>query len=90
MDLQVILLVMISLLTINAIVVGIYIVLLLKEFNQTVKKFNGIIDAIDAMVHSVQAPVTTIANVATGLTSGLKIFSAFKSFKNDRKDKNVR
>ena len=86
MDIQVVLVVILSLLTINLIVVGIYVIMVLKEFRETVRKMNKVLDTVQSVSDSVAAPITNISGMMAGLTSGLKVFSAIKSFKSNRKE----
>ena len=46
MDVQVVLLIILSLLTINLVVVGVYVVIVLKEFRETIKKMNTVLDTM--------------------------------------------
>ncbi|MEK7595871.1 MAG: hypothetical protein AAB443_04790 [Patescibacteria group bacterium] len=87
MDLQVFLLVILSLLTINAIVVGVFVVLLLKEFSITLKKINLIVEDVRLLAGTVSKPVSTIAEFADGLTSGLKVFGFLRSMGRGRKER---
>ena len=86
MDLQVVLIVILSLLTVNLIVVGIYVVMILKEFRETMKKFNKVLDTFENVTESVAAPIITLSNIAAGITSTLKVLDVFKSFKKKRSD----
>ena len=86
MDVQLVLLVTLSLLTINLVVVGIYVIMVLREFRDTMKKLNGFLDTVQTVTDSVTAPISTLSNVFAGVTSGLKVLNAFKSLKREQKE----
>lgn len=86
MDFQIVLLIILSLLTVNLVVVGVYVVVVLKEFRQTVKKMNIVLDNATEITDSIAGPITAISSIATGLTQGLKVLSAFKFLKKDNEE----
>ena len=84
MDFQIVLLIILSLLTINLVVVGIYVIMVLKEFRVTIKKMNSVLDDAPEITDSIAGPITAISSIATGLTQGLKVLTAFKFLKKDK------
>lgn len=86
MEFQTVLIVILSLLTINLIVVGIYLILVLKEFRTTVLKMNKILDTVDEITDSVSRPIETIAAVVDGVTSALGVVSLVSSLKGKKKE----
>lgn len=86
MDVQVVLLIILSLLTINLVVVGIYVVIVLKEFRETIKKMNNVLDTMSEVAVSVSGPIKSISSLAAGLSSGLRVLNVFKSLTKKRKE----
>jgi hypothetical protein len=72
MDIQIILIFILALLTVNLMVVGFYVILVLKEFRQSIKKSNEIMDDIHGMTHAVSNPVTSLIGVVGGVVEGIK------------------
>lgn len=72
------LILIISLLTLNLLLVGAYIVLVLKEVRETVKKANKILDDVERVTEAVSNPVVDVAGILNAVTSGLKAFRAFR------------
>ena len=79
MDLQTILVFILAVLTINLIIVGIYIVLVLKEFRETVKKANYVLDNVNEFTDHFVSPVTTIASIISGVTESVKAVKKISS-----------
>jgi uncharacterized protein YoxC len=72
MDIQNILIFILAILTVNLIAVGIYVILVLRDFRETVKKANEVLDNVHQVTDIVANPVTTIANIIAGVTKGVK------------------
>ena len=87
MDVQVALVVILSLLTVNLVVVGVYIVMVLKEFRETVRKLNAVLSSVQTVADSVVNPVTSLSSLFSGVTSGIKMFSAIKSIRKRKEEK---
>jgi uncharacterized protein YoxC len=66
--LQIILITVLTLLALNLIGVGIYVIIVLKEFRETIKKANRALD----MANHTAMPMTTIAGIMSGVTQGVK------------------
>jgi len=77
--LQITLIVVLIVLSINLIIVGVYLVLVLKEFRQTVRKANLVLDNVHDVTDAVSPPIATIAGIVSGVTESL---SAVKSISN--------
>jgi len=80
----------ISILSVSAVVVtcGVWIILVLKEFKNTVIKTNSILDDTKLITSSVAEPVSTISEFLSGFKSGLNLLNSFfkkkeKSVKNE-------
>ena len=75
MDLQILLIFILAVLTVVLVGVGIYVILVLKEFRETLQKANLIIDDVENITNVVSNPLSVI----TGVIEGIK---AVKSLKN--------
>lgn len=81
MNTQTLLILVISLLTINLLFVGIYIVLVLKEVRETMKKFNSILDTTKSTFEAVTEPLVGVSNAVSGFTEGLKVVNFVKALR---------
>lgn len=79
MDIQIILIVILAILTINLIAVGIYVILVLRDFRETVKKANEVLDNVHQVTDIVANPITTIAGIIAGVTKGVRAVKAISS-----------
>ena len=86
MDLQTVLIVILVILTINLIGVGIYVILILKEFRETVRKANHVLDNVGDVTDVVVNPITSLAGVITGVTQSVNAVKAISSLF-DKKEK---
>jgi hypothetical protein len=82
-DVQLVLIVILALLTINLLIVGVYVVLVLKDLRTTISKTNDVLDNVNTVAESagtmsqaISNPVTSIAGFANTVASG---FTAAKS-----------
>jgi len=88
MDIQTILIFILSILTINLIAVGIYIILVLREFRQTIKKANYVLDNVNGFTDAIANPVSTIAGIISGVTESVKAVKKISSLMDNKEDKN--
>lgn len=72
-------------LTTVATVIGIQIILLLKEIRHSLLKFNGALDATEMAMKSLSKPVSNMLAVAEGLKHSTKIIEIFSSFINKQR-----
>ncbi|MFZ5424521.1 MAG: hypothetical protein ACOZAO_01855 [Patescibacteria group bacterium] len=83
MDIQVVLVILLALLTVNLLVVGVYVVLVLKEFRETVKKANVVLDDVEAVTSTVSktfsSPISTLIGVATAAFQGMRAVKSLGS-----------
>lgn len=79
MDLQIVLIFILALLTLNLMVVGFYVILVLKEFRETVKKSNAVLDNVHKVSDAVSNPITSLAGLVTGITEGVKAVKSITS-----------
>lgn len=79
MDLQTLLIIILIVLTINLVAVGIYLVLILKEFRETVRKANLVLDNVHDVTDAVANPITTVAGMISGLTQSVRAVKSISS-----------
>lgn len=72
MDIQVVLVFILAILTVNLIFVGFYVILVLKEFRETIKKSNEVLDNIHEVTNTVANPITSLVGVVNGVVEGFK------------------
>ncbi len=70
-------------LTVVLVISGIWIIKILKEFLQTVKQINQILDDAKVVSESVAEPVATLSDFLMGLKSGLDMFTKFSKKSED-------
>lgn len=85
MDIQTILIFILMLLALNLIGVGVYVVLVLKEFRETLKKANLVLDNVHDVTDVVANPITTIAGLIAGVSQGVKAVKSISSLMGDTK-----
>ena len=72
MGTEILLILIVFLLTFNLIFVGIYIVLVLKDFRTTLQKLNSVLDDAHEVTAAVKKPVKEVSEIAEGLSAGLR------------------
>lgn len=82
MDTQDLLIIVIALLSINLLFVGFYIVLVLKEVRESMKKFNEMLETANQLTKAVAAPVITAAGTLEAFVQG---FKAIQTLRNRRR-----
>ena len=87
MDIQGILIFILALLTLNLIAVGIYLILVLKEFRETIKKANLVLDNVHEVTDAVANPITTIAGIISGVTNSIKAVKSISTLIDNSKFK---
>lgn len=90
MDIQGILIFILALLTLNLIAVGVYVILVLKEFRETIKKANLVLDNVHEVTDAVANPITTIAGMIAGITNSVKAVKSISSLIDNSKNKEDR
>ena len=75
MDLQIVLIFILAILTVVLVGVGVYVILVLREFRETIQKANLIIDDVENLTNAVSNPLS----IVTGVIEGIK---AVKNLKN--------
>jgi uncharacterized protein YoxC len=79
MDIQTILVFILALLTLNLVAVGIYVMVILKEFRETIKKANKVLDNVGDVTDAVSHPVSSIANIVNGVVQSVTAVKAISS-----------
>lgn len=79
MDIQLILVFILAVLTINLVFVGVYIVLVLKDFRETLKKANKVLDNLEATTAIVSNPVNLISSAISSISKGLNMVRSVRS-----------
>ena len=83
MDIQTILVFILAILTINLIILGIYLILVLKEFRDTVKKANYVLDNVHEFTDHFSNPITTIAGIVSGVNESVKVIKGISNLIDD-------
>ena len=84
MDIQTILIFILAILTVNLIAVGVYVILVLKDFRETIQKANSVLDNVHEVTDFVANPITSIAGIISGVTRGVKAVRAISSLIDDK------
>jgi len=58
-------------------IVGVQLIMVLIELKRTLRKVNTTLDTIDLTVTSIVQPLHNLGGMASGLTTGMKVFEAF-------------
>ena len=72
MDIQVVLIFILALLTVNLVVVGVYVVLVLKELRETIRRANGILDNADNLTGFLANPLSAFSGILDAVIKGYK------------------
>lgn len=83
MDLpQIVSVVAVSTLTIVALIIGIQIILLLKELNKSLSRFNQVLDSAETTIRKFSQPITSVAGLVEGIKQSTKIIEIVSNFLN--------
>ncbi len=89
MDIQLVLVIILALLTINVLIVGVYVVFVLKDFRTTIKKTNEVLDGVTSVTHAASSmanaltsPISSIANFANVVTGSFQAVRSIRSLIN--------
>jgi uncharacterized protein YoxC len=78
--------IILSILTIVLAVVGVQMFLVLNELKKTLQKVNTTLDTVEDTVTAVTQPLQGLGGIATGLSTGMKVFETFTGWLNRDKD----
>jgi hypothetical protein len=84
MDIQVVLIFILALLTINLVVVGVYVVLVLKEVRATVKRANTILDSADHLSEFLANPLSAFSGILEAVVQGFKTIQEVRSIRGSK------
>lgn len=84
--LPIILTVVLVLLVVILSIVGVQMVLVLIEFRRTLRRVNMTLDTIDMTVTAVTQPLHSLGGMASGLSTGFKVFETFVTWLNRNKE----
>lgn len=76
---QILLIVVIVALSILFILLGIQVFFILREFQQTIKKANKVLDDTGVITESVSGPISNLSMLSSGIKAGAFIASLLKS-----------
>ena len=68
-------------------VVGIQMILVLSELRKTMQKVNSTLDIAEAKLTAVTQPLQSLGGMASGLSTGFKVFEAFTGWLQRNKEK---
>lgn len=86
MDTNSLLVLIIGLLTLNLLFVGVYIVLVLKEVRESVRKVNLILDNANRVSASVSTPIVGMSGMLMGVLQGMKLFRKYSALREEAGD----
>jgi len=72
MDFNLVLILILSVITINMLVVGFYIVVTLKDLRETLKKMNTVLDDTGAIVHTIANPLNMVGGIVSAVIDAFK------------------
>lgn len=75
---QVILIIVIILLTVILVALGVQVFFILREFKKTVSKANKVLDNTNVITQSVSSPISSLAQIASGMKTGATFINIFK------------
>lgn len=81
MDIQVVLIFILALLTINLVIVGVYVVLVLKELRETIRRANGILDNAGNLTDFLANPMSAFSGILETLIKGYRAVQEVRSIR---------
>ena len=82
MDNSILLILIVATLSLNLLLVGFYLVLVLNDFRTTLKKINTLLDTTSETADSVARPIQNVSHIAEAFTSGLEAVKIVKTVMN--------
>jgi uncharacterized protein YoxC len=77
--LQITLIIVLIILAVNLIFVGVYVVLVLKSFRETVERANEVLEDVEDVTNAVSKPITSFSGIISGVTEGVKAVKSISS-----------
>lgn len=84
MDFQLTLILILSILTVNLVVVGFYIIVTLKEFRNTLTKMNSVLEDTSVIVHGIANPLSMLTGLVSSVTKAISATRSITSLRDDR------
>lgn len=76
---QTLLVVVIVVLTVILSVIGVQVVLLLKETRRSLSRVNDLLDSVEGLVDKLSHPTQSFSNLLSGVKQGVQIFESISS-----------
>lgn len=86
MDIQVLLVISLSVLVVCVVAVSIYLVVILKEFKQTIQKINGVLESTDGIKSLFVNPASAIVNFISTIAETVKTVRSIRTIADETKD----
>lgn len=86
MDIQVVIVFILAILTINLLVVGVYVVLVLKDLRHTLTRVNSVVNTIDNFTTSIANPMATVTSLVGAVTEGIRAVRSIRTLANYEED----
>lgn len=77
---QTLLVVVIVVLTILLTVIGVQLILILKEFRHTLLRVNQVLDQLEITLHHLSSPISGIGGLIQGVRQGAKLVDTFSTW----------
>lgn len=84
--LVVLLIIVTSILTVLLVIVGVQVIMILKEVKHTLTHVNHTLDTADGIVSALSRPVNGLGDIVTGVRTGVRLTESFVSWLNRNKD----
>uniref|UniRef100_A0A7C4TRK6 DUF948 domain-containing protein n=1 Tax=candidate division WWE3 bacterium TaxID=2053526 RepID=A0A7C4TRK6_UNCKA len=84
MDIQAILILILAVLTINLVVVGVYVILVLRELRETIKKANIVLENATSVSSLVSNPFGALSSFVSAFIEGYKAIKEVKTIRSLR------
>lgn len=81
MNTNLLLIIVLSLLTINFVLVSVFVVLILKELRKIGQKANLVLEDIHAVTNTVSKPVGTLVGIISSVAEGVKAVNSIRNIK---------
>ncbi len=81
MDIQAILVLILAILTINLVVVGVYVILVLRELRETIQKANVVLSNVNSVSSIVSNPFGMLSSFLTAVLDSYKAVKEVKTIR---------
>ncbi|MFA6982295.1 MAG: hypothetical protein WC243_04745 [Patescibacteria group bacterium] len=87
MNTDLLLIIVISLLTMNLLLVGVFVALLLKDMRKLLQKSGLILDDVHAVTGIASKPVGILLSIMSGLMEGVKVVNSVRNERRSSKER---